>query len=260
MKLKFLSLLLCSIVTVSCSILKPKNNADESVTSLFGSKWQIVEIDGNAMPGLVNNTIPYVSFDNNENMYTVVTGCNTLSGSLEHTNSKITFKQGISTLMACENMRVEDGFKKVLTAISGYKINKKELILVDNEKQVKVKLVQMESNTLSALTASEWELDILAEPGVNFNELFPNTKPTIKFNKAGNVSGNAGCNRYTGSYKLNGSDISFGAIAGTKMMCPSLEGENTYLKALSKVDKISVSDGVLTMIMGDIALLRFKKK
>ncbi len=260
MKLKFLSLLLCSIVTVSCSILKPTNATDPSTAPLFGTQWRIVEIDGNAIPRLVNNTIPYVSFDNNENIYAVKTGCNTLSGSLEYANNKFALKPGISTLMACEDMRVEDGFKKVLTVISGYKINKKELLLVNNEKQVKVKLVQMEPSTLASLTASEWELDLLAEPGVNFKELFPTTKPTIKFGKDGNASGNSGCNRYTGSYKLNGSTISIGAIAGTKMMCPSLEGENTYLKALSKVNKISVNDNVLTMIMGDIALLRFKKK
>lgn len=36
----------------------------------------------------------------------------------------------------------------------------------------------------------------------------------------GRVSGTAGCNRISGSYTTKGSEILFGAIAATRMMCP----------------------------------------
>ena len=228
-------------------------------TNLYSTQWQIVELDGTPITGLVNNKTPYLSFDKKENRYTVITGCNTLAGTTEISSNKLKFKQGISTMMHCQDMRVEDGFKKIMDGISSYKLTNNELQLVGSDKSVKVKLKAMDT-TENPLTQGEWELDLLAEPGVNFQNLFPATKPTIRFGKDGNVTGHAGCNRYTGTYQVDGANVKFGGMAGTKMMCPSLDGENTYLKALSKVNKLSVRDNELTMIMGDIAILRFKKK
>jgi heat shock protein HslJ len=38
---------------------------------------------------------------------------------------------------------------------------------------------------------------------------------------SGQLSATAGCNRITGSYSLSGNDLTFGAIATTRMMCPA---------------------------------------
>jgi len=259
MKAKILALFLGSLIPTSCGITKTNQDNTSNTSSIYGNQWRIVELDGKAINGLVNNTTPYVSFDKKDNRYAVITGCNTLAGDLELSKNKIKLKTGISTMMYCEDMRVEDSFKKIMDNISSYKLDNNELHLIGSDKQVKVKLKSIDAN-VAALADGEWELNLLAEPGVNFQALFPNNKPTIKFGKDGNVTGHSGCNRYTGTYKLDGSNVNFGAMAGTKMMCPSLEGENTYLKALSKVNKLSVRDNELTMIMGDIAILRFKKK
>ena len=50
------------------------------------------------------------------------------------------------------------------------------------------------------------------------------------------VSGSGGCNRLTGSYKLNGNQLKFGQMAGTMMACADLmDTEKAFLQALGQV-------------------------
>ncbi len=59
--------------------------------------------------------------------------------------------------------------------------------------------------------------------------------PYLKFQLAENrVSGFGGCNRFTGSVDLKDSTLEFGALASTKMACPTLNDEATFLRALSE--------------------------
>ena len=50
------------------------------------------------------------------------------------------------------------------------------------------------------------------------------------------MSGSAGCNNYTATYKVNGDNISIGPAAATRMFCPEPDGvmeqEVQYLAAL----------------------------
>lgn len=43
---------------------------------------------------------------------------------------------------------------------------------------------------------------------------------SISFNIEGQVTGNSGCNRFTGGYVAEGEGVTFQPIAGTRMMCP----------------------------------------
>jgi copper homeostasis protein (lipoprotein) len=62
-------------------------------------------------------------------------------------------------------------------------------------------------------------------------------EPDLVFrSKEALATGFSGCNQFTGGYKLNGGEISFGAIAGTRMACPAgMEIEDAFLKALGQV-------------------------
>lgn len=83
--------------------------------------------------------------------------------------------------------------------------------------------------------------------------------PTIAFDKAQNrVSGNGSCNRYSGGFTLTAPDkIAFSPMASTKMACPGLNVESKYHELLSKANKWSIKDGVLTLSQDDNALLTF---
>jgi len=72
---------------------------------------------------------------------------------------------------------------------------------------------------------------------------------TARFD-AGTVGGSAGCNRYTGSYRLDGSRLSISTnLATTQMACaPDLAAvERAYLDRLGQVARYAIDDGVLTL-------------
>lgn len=78
----------------------------------------------------------------------------------------------------------------------------------------------------------------------------------------GRISGTAGCNRFSGSYAVEGNVLSIGAIAATEMMCPEpqMAQESKFLSLLGSgklTKRFSVSgDLILTSEAGDTALLK----
>lgn len=132
-----LSLMLGVILISSCATKKADSGSAEDV--LYNNKWQFVEIDNFAISKEVNGVVPYLSFDKGENRYSAITGCNTVNGTLKVTNSKIEFGLGMSTMMFCENMSVENGFKQILENIKTYKISDNEMILYGNNDKILAK-------------------------------------------------------------------------------------------------------------------------
>jgi heat shock protein HslJ len=55
--------------------------------------------------------------------------------------------------------------------------------------------------------------------------LAENTRPRLEFVAQGRVSGYSGCNMLSGSWRMEGSEVRFGALATTKRMCLGPEGE-----------------------------------
>ncbi len=59
--------------------------------------------------------------------------------------------------------------------------------------------------------------------------------PYVEFQLSENrVVGFGGCNRFSGSVELIGDSLKFGSLASTKMACPTLDDEATFLRALAK--------------------------
>lgn len=257
MKINYLVLLFVTIVTIGCatnrSIKKVSTKSD-----LVNFEWQIVEISDVLIKEKINGKLPYLLLDKSSNHYSIITGCNTLNGEFTTTKNSIEFKGGMSTMMYCDDMSVEDGFKTVLSSIKTYAIDGNTLYLKDGDK-VLVKLKRKNGDSITDLKGTSWELDLLSSPGVDFNSLFAGKKPTLTFMEELKVSGNASCNNFNASYSLDGTGIKFGPIMSTKMMCPNIKAEDVFLGALGKINTYSVSGDVLTLITGDIAVMRFKK-
>jgi copper homeostasis protein (lipoprotein) len=64
-------------------------------------------------------------------------------------------------------------------------------------------------------------------------------EPSLVLQSAGlhqRATGSGGCNRFTGSYELDGDSLRFGALAGSMMACESgMETEKEYLETLPRV-------------------------
>ena len=85
-----------------------------------------------------------------------------------------------------------------------------------------------------------------------FNQNHPveGTQPIITF-EDGQVSGNASCNLFGGSYQIKGDAISFSDLFATEMYCMDPEGameqEHTYLELLGAAQRLELVDGILTI-------------
>jgi heat shock protein HslJ len=63
------------------------------------------------------------------------------------------------------------------------------------------------------------------------------------------VKGFAGCNTFTGSYTVNGNDLSFGPLAATRKACPAgMETETEFFQVLDGTTHFSVHEETLTLL------------
>jgi len=105
--------------------------------------------------------------------------------------------------------------------------------------------------------AGGWLLEDLGGRGV-----MDMVQTTLVFDGEGRVSGSGGCNRYTGSYTYGDGELTFGPLAGTKMMCPEavMDQEDRFLEALAAIDRVAVDGPFLLIYAGDsLAPLRFTR-
>ncbi|NOX63024.1 MAG: META domain-containing protein [Chloroflexi bacterium] len=81
-------------------------------------------------------------------------------------------------------------------------------------------------------------------------------KLTLEFN-GGQIAGNAGCNRFGGTYVLDGDSLTIEIGPLTMMACaePVMEQENAYLAALGQVAAYAVEDDRLTLTNAEGAIV-----
>jgi len=95
------------------------------------------------------------------------------------------------------------------------------------------------------LPATSWTL-----VGIGGSEPAGDAKPTIAFAPTGGtVSGNAGCNTFNGAVTIDGSTITFGPLATTRMACPEpqMAVESAYLAGLAGARTWRMDGGQLVL-------------
>ncbi|MFZ4261719.1 META domain-containing protein [Sphingobacterium sp. HJSM2_6] len=254
------SLLVLSIVLFSQCASKKQVSPDESVdiAAVTGKKWQVIELAGKQISGTINGKMPFLQFLEEEARYTATGGCNTMNGEFKFgRNNQITFTRGISTMMACDDMESDQALASVFQNSTNYRLEG-EILVLSKGKNGKALAKFKEVPNETSLSGT-WELDYIAGSEKPFNELFPNKKPTLVFDLSNNkVTGNSGCNQLNGQVELQGRRIKFNTLATTRMACPT-DGEPLFLQTLEKVNIHSEYENTLTLIIGDIAVMRFKK-
>ncbi|NDV78192.1 META domain-containing protein [Dysgonomonas sp. 511] len=109
--------------------------------------------------------------------------------------------------------------------------------------------------------AGQWELKTLK--GEAAQEAFERSVPHIQFNFDNNiVSGNSGCNNYTGAFTLNEkNEFSAPSFAATRKACLFGNKEPLYLSTLSTPElEISIdNDGTLSFAKDKEVVLQFVK-
>jgi heat shock protein HslJ len=85
-------------------------------------------------------------------------------------------------------------------------------------------------------------------------------RPTLTLKSPeGLAQGMGGCNRFSGTYELQGRSLRFGPLISTKMACPRLDTETAYMSALEQTRSWSFIDGLLELLDADAKpLARFE--
>lgn len=102
------------------------------------------------------------------------------------------------------------------------------------------------------LTGGEWRVVDLAG-----GALPEGVSPTLTFAAEGRVAGHSGCNRFTGSWAQDGTALTFGAMASTRMACdaPRMETETRMLEALGTVTSVALTPGGALELLGPGGLI-----
>lgn len=97
-------------------------------------------------------------------------------------------------------------------------------------------------------------LELEGEP---INPEGPQGEPTLTLDSgSGQAAGTGGCNRFTGTYTLDGDGLTIGQVAATRMACPEgMDLEHDYFDALTRVRRYALDAGHLHLYDQDGALL-----
>lgn len=95
---------------------------------------------------------------------------------------------------------------------------------------------QVEGVDPDDLVGKEWLLEDLQGAGV-----IDNVQSTLTFGAEGRLSGFGGCNRYSGNYRLTGTQLNIGTLVATRRGCAPalLNQEAKFLTALEKATRIA---------------------
>ncbi|MEJ2447484.1 MAG: META domain-containing protein [Anaerolineales bacterium] len=98
------------------------------------------------------------------------------------------------------------------------------------------------------LSGTEWVL-----VSINTDTDLVGSPPSLVF-EGDELSGNASCNIYRGSYQVQGETLSLGPLARTEMYCQDPAGvmdqEDRYLEMLAAVDSFTLAGSSLTITGG----------
>ena len=97
------------------------------------------------------------------------------------------------------------------------------------------------------LTGTEWQLERMMGQAVDIDA----DQFVFVFSNDGRFSGVGACNRMMGDYSITDKGaIKFGALAGTRMMCPKAHLEAEFTKIISQATHYEI-DGDLLLILSN---------
>ena len=214
----------------------------KSALALANTGWQLETM---WPPAMATPVVPGtdVTLGFGVDRYSGFAGCDAYMGVYSATDSELALQQPAKTIGGCVNKPQaadqQATFLSMLTISSNYKIEGGNLVFYNSENQQMMSLKPLESLPFEGTT---WQMlfSFTTQGGV-WTPALPGATVTAKFDGT-TMSGNAGCNDYTATYRRQGDRIDLDAMAVTQKMCSTPEGvmeqEQAYLKMLASAKVI----------------------
>ncbi len=122
----YIIIFILSIFLFSCNTAKQSSKND-----ITGKTWKLTELNGKPIQLKNPKNNPYFKLNTSDMRYEGHAGCNGIGGTFEIKPEimRIKFNQGMSTMMACEDLETEQLFSKALLAADNYSVNGNTLTL-----------------------------------------------------------------------------------------------------------------------------------
>lgn len=227
----------------------------EPAAELEGVTWQLIAYVPEGGPLVMASAEATISLQDGEAGGNA--GCNNYFAPYVLDGDQLSFGQAGSTMMACEDnvMAQEQAFLADLTTVASYQIVGDQLQLFNAEGEPVLVFV-LQAPT--PLTGTLWQATMINNGQGAVVSVVGGTEVTATFQDDGVVSGTAGCNSYSGSYTVDGDQISFGPAAMTAMMCVEPEGvmeqEAAFAAALESAATYAIQGDQLELRTADGAL------
>jgi len=96
----------------------------KTAENITGRYWKLIELRGKPVADGTTQKEPYIRLNAEDNRVEANGGCNGMGGTYELSDpNRIKFSQLIGTMMACENMEVENGLREVLKSTDSYHVS-----------------------------------------------------------------------------------------------------------------------------------------
>lgn len=122
----YITVFILSIFLFSCNSAKQSSSND-----ITGKTWKLTELNGKPIQLKNPKSNPYFKLNTSDMRYEGHAGCNGVGGTFEIKPEmmRIKFNQGMSTMMACDDLETEHAFTKALLAADNYSVNGNTLTL-----------------------------------------------------------------------------------------------------------------------------------
>ena len=276
MKTKFITvtILASSLALGGCNLLTKSNKSTVTATTqpttnittmtpqkaaiTLAGQWSVIDVGGTAVTVSGDEERPYVGFDTADvapgtvNFY-ANNGCNFINGTFGINGNKLTKKGDyISTMKYCADAKYEIPITTALDATTAFSIEKLNneyfLYLKDNAGAT---LMTLRKHNLNFLNGA-WKVTQIQ--GVDLKST-AETQIVIDLSEL-KIHGNAGCNVLNGSVELNmdrENGIGFTNMYTTRMTCPDIAIEQSFLLALEQVESCVPGPDNDTAYMRDAA-------
>jgi heat shock protein HslJ len=219
---------------------------------LEDTSWSVVAVAGAPTIADARPTMTFAA----EGQLGGTTGCNQYRATYHTTGASIAIGDLAATEMACDAARnaQEQAFMIAVTSVDGWRIEEDGSLHLEGRSAIDARPGDEASAGSAApapaLPGSSWTLADLPEVDLGA------TAPSIAFGADGTVSGSAACNTFNGTYTMDGSAITFGPLATTRMACPDdvMAVEDAYLDALDGAASWRIGDHGRLVLEGSTTL------
>ena len=217
------------------------------IAALAGTSWTVTTINGGSV---IANAAPTLAFSTDGHV-TGTTGCNDYSALFSVEGDRMTVGGLGVAQKLCEGAHGEQeaAFLNGLGGAASWHATETGDLEIDGAATIRattgVAATKPPPTPGAALGGTAWDL---TEMGGTAD--FAHLVPTIEFAADGTVSGFAGCNTFSGTFKTDGGALMLGPLATTNIGCqrPASEVESMYLTALAGVSKWTIlAEGVLAL-------------